>query len=61
MPWTIGHDGVGFGCGCVGGGVGNVDQLLQQQYHIIETKVKAVLVSLNAVFFSGFSVQIILS
>ena len=48
MSWTIRHDDVGCGCGCVGGGVGNVDQLLQQQYQIIETKVKAVLVSLNA-------------
>ena len=57
MSWTIGHDGFG----CVGGGVGNVDQLSQSPYQFIETKVKAVLVSLNAVYFSGFSVQIILS
>ena len=58
MSWTIGHDGFG----CVGGGVGNVDQLSQSPYQITETKVKAALVyPLNAVYFSGFSVQIILS
>ena len=50
MSWTIGHDDVGCGCGCVRGGVGNVDQLSQSPYQIIETKIKAALVYLlNAV------------